>query len=124
MPLIIITKNSKKISRHTLAGLAKSLPACVARKLHIKSVKDAHLTPADIEVKINERGRYDTYHHDVEVVILASHFPEREANLPRITSEISAYVQGYLNGLPSEEGPTISGFVWIRLAPSGFSEWR
>src|SRR3989344_4596018 len=118
MPLIIITRNSKKIGNQKLLGLVKNLPFCVARHLHVESVKDAHLTHADIEVRVWERGRYDTFHHDIEVTIFASHFPEREANLLRMSHEISAFMDRYLNGFTSDEGPRISGFVWIRLAPS------
>jgi len=124
MPLVIITRNSKKVGNQKLLGLVKSLPYCVARHLHIESVKEAHLAPDDIEVKLWERSRFDTFHHDIEVTIFASHFPEREANLLRASREISAFIDGYLNGLAGGERPRTSGFVWIRLAPSGFSEWR
>lgn len=118
MPLVLVTRDPHKISKSKLVHLVSCLPKRVAEALHVQNVPEAHLTPEDIEVRVQEPDRFDIRRYDLEIVIFASHFPEREAELPQRIRHISEFVGGIFH----DTG--LSGFVYVLLAPAAFAEWR
>ena len=120
MPMVLVIRNPKKVKDSTLTGptgfLAR-LARNIAENLHIDEITEAHLKPEDIEVICQDRGKLDICRHDIQIIVFASHFKEREVDLSRRIGLISSFIQGWFDRY------NVSGYVWFRLAPAAFNEW-
>lgn len=115
MPLVIVKRNADKFHSEEMKRLVKNLPAIVAKALSSND-PDGVLTASDIEVWDRTKGYYDSNVKDLEVVILANLYPERQKNLDTSQEQISRAVRAIVS-----EGTT--GFVWVLLAPGSFGKF-
>lgn len=115
MPLVELYYDPERLDSVRAQALAIRLPQIVAKHLSVWQRDDGRLTPKDIEVRVRPKAQhFDVTSYALEITIWAMHFPERESLLPITTPRIAEDVQklGYTGG-----------FVYILLAPAGFSEF-
>ncbi len=115
MPLVVVNRNPEKLDNELLKELVKSLPLSVALALTCDNPA-GKLTAQDVEVWVQDFGPYDINTKDVEIIIWANLYPERQTNLDFKREGILALVRSIL---PRE----IKGFVWILLQPASFGEF-
>lgn len=80
MPLVVVCRNPATISDETLRPIAQYLPELVAEALTIPD-SEAMLTPAEVEVWVQDFGPFDVTTKDIEIIIWAHDYPERLRNL-------------------------------------------
>lgn len=125
MPLVLVTvkednRNRPGWGRFVKPILRDILPKIIAEALSVPSVEQARLTPDEIEVKILEPGEFDVNTKNLEIVIFANYFPERQAILKQA---VDCIISDLLRELDIILMQRPSGFVWIRLAPAEFKEF-
>ncbi len=122
MPIAWVKYDKGKLNCHVIYkmvyDLEANLPRLIAEALNVPSVLGAQLTENDVEARIEPFDALNTKaHKDLEIVIFANYFAERERNLdteraPYIAKEVKKLIPYGM-----------SGFVYVRLAPSGFAEF-
>ena len=118
MPLVVVWHKSGRFNNDMIQKLAETLPEIVAGALHVPESAEAHLAPDDIEVKVQESGKYDVNTKDLAIIIWANLYPERLSNL---TDRKDAIVQG-VRAFLADYDLKPSGFVWVLLQPAAFGE--
>ena len=79
---------------------------------------EGELKSEDIEVWVNDVGKFDQNVKDIEIVVIAQPYPEREQNLKERQEAIENPVKAILNW-------ENDGFVWMLLAKKGaFGEFK
>jgi len=119
MPLVMIQHKKGRVPKILLEGLAVGMPGIVAASLHVEENKDAHLTPDDVEVHVQESGESDVNTKDLEITIWANLYPERLENLGWRKENIVQFVRDFLT---ANDMQFLSGFVWVLLQPASFGE--
>ncbi len=115
MPLVVVNRNPKILTDELLKPLVASLPESVANTLTCNDL-GGDLTAKDIEVWVQDFGPYDINTKDVEIIIWANLYPERQKTLKLRKNLLRALVKDML---PKK----IRGFVWILLQPGSFGEF-
>lgn len=115
MPFVVVNRNKKKLPDKVLSPIIKKLPEIVANALTAWT-PEGKLTPNDIEVWVQDFGPLDLNTKDIEIVIWANLYPEREANLPVRQKFITEKVKQLVS-------KGITGFVWVLLQPASFGEF-
>jgi len=73
----------------TMRYLIDLLPDIVSKVMSIPGHPDGELVPGDIEILVQEFGKWDVNTNPLEIVIHASYFPARANNLDERQKEIS-----------------------------------
>ncbi|MDO8435907.1 MAG: hypothetical protein Q7S82_00780 [bacterium] len=115
MPLVVVNKNPEKIDCGLLERLVDRLPGLVASALTCEH-PDGGLEAQDVEVWVQDFGPNDINTTDVEIIIWANLYPERQANLDDRREKICKGVRLILPKM-------IKGFVWVILNPGSFGEF-
>lgn len=118
MPLVVVQHKAGRITEQMLENLAKAMPEVVATALNAPENHDACLSPSDIEVWVQESGKFDVNTKDLEIIIWASSYPECLRDLERRKDVIVQAVRKFL----ADFDRNLSGFVWVLLQPSAFGE--
>lgn len=118
MPLVVLQHKAGRILESMLAKLALTLPGIVAGALHVPENEEAHLTPDDIEVWVQESGKLDVNTKDLEIIIWANLYTERVRNLEQRKDAIVLAIRKFL----VDYDRNYSGFVWVLLQPAAFGE--
>ncbi|MEK9135362.1 MAG: hypothetical protein AAB451_03670 [Patescibacteria group bacterium] len=117
MPLVIVNRGTTWVPTEELfSRLVDRLPEIIANALTCEN-PDGKLTPADIEVWVRRSDSKDIVTDKIQIVVFASLFPERAANLDARQKIINDRIKEILRGT------NFHGWVWIRLAPSSFGEF-
>ena len=116
MPLVIVNKGERWIPEEYFNRLISRLPEIVAGALTCEN-PEGHLTPNDIEVWVRKFDQRDTRSDKLQILVFASLYPEREANLNDRQKAITDPIKEMFRSL------NIHGWVWVRLAPSSFGEF-
>lgn len=114
MPLVVVNRNPKKVSDETAKHLVTILPSLVAAALSIKNSKHARFTPNDVEVWVQDFGPLDRNTNDLQIMIWANHYPEREMALDFGRAKLVENLKS-LGNLGD-----IKGSIWILLQPGSF----
>src|SRR3989338_6036886 len=96
MPLVVLQHKAGRIAEQMLTSLVYVLPNIVARALHAEKNYDAWLTPNDIEVRVQESGKFDANARDLEIIIWANSYPERLRNLEERKDVIVQAIRKFL----------------------------
>ena len=122
MPVAWVKYNKKDWAVETInrmvVNLESNLPRIIAEALDVPSLLEARLTETDVEARIDPFDGLNTKaHKDLEIVVFANYFAEREKNLntervPYIAEEVKKWIPRGMHG-----------FIYVRLAPSGFAEF-
>ncbi len=115
MPLVVINRNQKKLDNVHLKSLTSMLPNMVANVLTCAD-DDGLLKSSDVEVRVQDFGTHDVNTKDLEIIIWANLYPEREAKLKKSRCCITNAVKEII---PED----LSGFVWILLQPGSFGKF-
>ncbi len=118
MPLVVVQHKTGRVLEDMLVTLTHALPDIVAGALDVPENEAARLTAGDIEVWVQESGKYDVNTKDLEIVIWVTDFPERKKDLERRKDVILQGVRTFL----AEYDRNLSGFVWVLLQPTAFGE--
>lgn len=120
MPLVLLQYKQLAFLEEVVEKLAKALPGIVAPNLNLSECErlTGGVTPEDIIVRCIKGGKMDTNSKDIEIIIFAHDFPERKQNLEERKDAIIKEVRQFLKNY----NRSISGFVWILLAPSAFGQ--
>ncbi|MCX6812997.1 MAG: hypothetical protein NTV77_00675 [Candidatus Azambacteria bacterium] len=117
MPLVVVNRNPGKLGDKLLEELVANLPESVASSLTTSDLcPEGKLTAQDVEVWVLDFGPHDINTKDVEIIIWANLYPERQKNLDFRRDILYRMVRLIL---PEE----IKGFVWILLQPASFGEF-
>lgn len=116
MPLVVLNRNPKKVNDTLTKAIAEALPGLVSLALTIPDNPVEELTSKDIEVWVQDFGKFDINTKDVEIIIWANQHPERKENLLERCKKISDCLKDHIpNG--------ITGFVRVLLQPESFWEF-
>lgn len=115
MPLVVVNRNPEVLTDELLKSLVASLPSFVANVLTCND-PGGDLTPQDIEVWVQDFGPHDINTKDVEIIIWANLYPERQKTLELRRRFLCSELRFLL---PKE----IGGFVWILLQPASYGEF-
>lgn len=115
MPLVVVNRNPEKLSDRILKKFLEGLPESVASTLTCEN-PDGKLKAQDIEVWVQDFGPYDINKADVEIIIWANQYPERQENLDFRRKMLCNLVR---SAVPRD----IKGWVWILLQPASFGEF-
>ena len=118
MPLVVVQHKAGRITEQMLTNLAKAMPEIVAAGLNAPENQDACLIPSDIEVWVQESGRFDVNTKDLGIIIWANSYPERLRNLDQRKDAIVQAVRKFL----ADCDRNLSGYVWVLLQPAAFGE--
>ena len=118
MPLVVVNHKRDRVLQSMAYKLAQVMPEIVACALDVRENEEAHLMAGDIEVWVRESSLYDVNVKDLEIVIWANHYPERQANLADRKEVILNGVREFLR----DYDYNIYGFVWVLLQPAAFGE--
>jgi len=116
MPLVVVRYKEEQVLEDILTKLARELPDIVASALNTPEHKDGTLTPDDIEVWVQKSGKYDVNTKDLEIIIWANFYPERQTNLEGRKQTIIDDVRTFF----ADYDRNLSGFVWVLLNPAAF----
>ena len=121
MPLVVVQYKASRFNEDMLMlqRLVESLPEIVGFALNAPENEDACLSPSDIEVWVQESGRFDVNTKDLEIIIWANLYPERLRNLEQRRDVILQAVRKFL----ADYDRNLSGFVWVLLQPASFGEF-
>ena len=127
MPQVLVFINSRYQESKTLNELfefkklvGEGLPRFVAAALTVPGVNGAGLSHDEVEVNFISGDPEDRCHeYDVQIIVFANHFKEREENLQERTDKIKIK----LSRLFMKQRIKVKGFLYVRLAPAGFSEF-
>lgn len=122
MPLVVVNRNPKSFDERSLENLVRALPDLVASALTCEN-PDGELTAKDIEVWVQDSGPFDVNTKDVEIIIWANLYPERQADLDRRQRYITGGIKALMNAGDIATVKRISGFVWVLLQPASFGEF-
>lgn len=124
MPLVHVYWKTGIVRPTAIPDIVKVLPTIVSRALSVPA--EAAFGPEEVTVKpftlaqATGDEKFDFMpelgSHDVEVVIWANHWPEREARKAELATQIGADLQDHV-----PMGNT--GFVWLVLVPAAFAEF-
>lgn len=135
MPFVWVRMKNQLEIFHQAKKLVKKLPCIVAEALSVPGT-EGELSADEIEVKVelfssirevkNTAGftcldtskdvMKDISTKDIEIIILANYYPERNKNLDERQKIILNRVKEFIS-------PEFSGFVWVLLTPSSFGEF-
>lgn len=118
MPLVVVQHKAGRLNEDMLQKLAESLPGIVANALNVKENEAARLTSSDVEVWVQESGKFDVNTKDLEIIVWANSYPERLSDLEFRKDVILKFVRWFL----SDYDRNLSGFVWVLLQPAAFGE--
>lgn len=113
MPLAFVNYRDIVLDRGGVKRIVEALPELVAKSL---SVEEGRLVPGEVGVRTRRADAMDILTHDVEIVVFANHYPEREAKVQEAAEEINTSVEDLL------AGTGLRSYVWVLLTPGGFSE--
>jgi hypothetical protein len=116
MPLVIITLSKKASRGSVVAMLQEKLQEIVADALHVPEVVEAQLSARDVELRFEDADPRDIG-KDIQILVLANWYVDRARNLRARSNKISAKVKKLI--IDDE----LTGFVYVRLAEAGFSEF-
>lgn len=115
MPLVQLRRNPKIVGDHDIAKVAMALPMIVASALDGGQERSA-LVADDIEIQVSDQDPRDvgSDKFDIELVILANDYPEREANLQARTEMIARGVQNLVpKGVRFSVWPLLAKGAWV-----------
>ncbi len=116
MPLVIVNRKEGDVNDAVLRDLVKVLPVVVASALDVPEEPEGRLSPSDIKVWTDSGSEFDVNTKSLEIVIWATEFPDRKADLDKRREHIVRCVKSVI--------PTkIHGFVWVLLQPASFGEF-
>lgn len=118
MPLVVIQHKAGRVLDDMLSKLSQAMPEIVASALDVEENKSARLTPNDVEVHVQESGKFDVNTKDLEIVIWANSYPERLKNLEQRKEAIIQGVRTFL----ADYDRNLFGYVWVLLQPGAFGE--
>ena len=132
MPLVVVRWNPVALGlmedtfwvggyNKKICGFTNSLPGIVARHLHVEEMKEARLSPADVEAHANRTQLGDVSKYAVDITILANTYEPRLANLDVRREGIVDDVQLALIHWFPKAGP-LKASVWVLLCPGSFGE--
>lgn len=117
MPLVVVNRNPKKVENNLLKRIVENLPESVASALTTSDLcPEGKLTAQDIEVWVQDFGPHDINTKDIEIIIWANLYLERQASLDFRRDMLCKMVR---LGIPEK----ITGFVWILLQPASFGDF-
>lgn len=116
MPLVMVRYKDPKVRDRDARDLAVELPALVAKHLGEPNTQ-ADLKPDEVEVWVQPGHWADMNTMDVEVIVWATLYLEREANLDERRHRLKEDVQALVP-------PGTSGYVWVLLQPTSYEEWE
>lgn len=126
MPLVHVYWSTEKVREWMYLTIEAALPGIVSTALSVPA--EAAFPPDEVTVrsfpmkpvKPDEGDKpfwRPTMSHDVEVIVWANHWPEREAQKAEITAAMAAAIRKYVP-------KSCSGFVWLLLQPAAFSDFK
>lgn len=127
MPLVHVYWNSWKVTGTDIRRIENALPDLVSNALSVST--DSSFPPSEVTVKGFEMEKLTDKHterdddlrepmsHDIEVVVWAHNYPERERSLEQLAATMASGVQK----LAPEH---CSGYVWLLLQPSAFTSFQ
>ena len=117
MPFVRV-RHKSGMQKRDLEQVVGNLPHNVADALGCED-PGGSLMARDVEVAVEEFGPLDisgTY--DLQVMVDASDFPSRQANLSQRTQQIADRLTTILGG------SSMKFYVWVRLTPAAFIEGK
>ena len=114
MPLVLVWAKDDIDERVTLE-LSNNLPKDVADALSCDD-PDGKLTADDVEVRFFNINPYDKSLNDIDVVIFANLYPDRQKNFEERKNAIANAIKEIL-----PPGNTVS--IWVLVAPGAFSQF-
>lgn len=118
MPLVVLSHKKDRVLPDMLEKLAQALPAMVAEALTCEHPPGL-LVAGDIEVWVRESSDYDVNVKDLEIVVWANHYDERQQNLHHRNVAVLNKVREFL----ADYDCNLNGYVWILLQPASFGEF-
>jgi len=116
MQLVLLNRKKEFVDDNLVKKIAGELPRIVSMALNIPHITDGKLVPDDIEVWVDDSSELDVNTKPLEIIIWATEFSERRANLNFRRQIIVDEVKKLI---PS----TVKGFVWVLLHPASFGEF-
>lgn len=125
MPFVRITLNEGinrmfdgLVAQDVRMRLRVVLRELVAEALNISNVEGAQLTGEDVGLQF-EDGDPRNIGTDVEIIVLANHFVERERNINVRARHILDGIKESCDTIPGFRGRSVA--VYVRLAPAGYA---
>lgn len=119
-PLVMTAADMEK--EHPLAMFTKQLAIIVATAMTIPG-GEGELNEKDIEVEFHEFGPFDVHQDDVEIMVFANRYEEREANIEVRRKIIEEAAQRWIEFQPESVAPNLreikSLSVWTPLVLGG-----
>ena len=109
MPLAHLQYKRDRGLEEIAARLAMELPAIVSRALDVPGNGKMRLTPDEIEVPVDESGKFSVNIKDIEIRIIAHDYPERTNDI----EERKDFILGEIRRFLADYDRNLTGWVWV-----------
>jgi hypothetical protein len=112
MPVVLLKRNPKTVDDETISKIRNDLRTVVAIALNVSGDEHCELTPADVDVEIQDDHPLDHNERDFGIIVVANAHPRRMMDL----TERAEFIRDAIKNMLGDTN-TLRGYVYITPNP-------